>query len=71
MAKLIELPNGSWVAPDAVTSISLMEPQPSSDTPRAVLVADGRYFLFDCADPEEARALVARLANAVNEARDA
>ena len=81
MARLIELPNGSWVSPETVTGIHVNDarhvgPMEAAfgfvnTTPSVTVSAGVREPRFECSDLEEAKALAARLAKAVNGAANA
>lgn len=66
--QLIQLPNGSHVRPDLVTSIRLLPPEPADQIRARVVINHGPHFeVLTVASIEEARSLAADLAARVNE----
>ena len=80
MARLIELPNGSWVSPEVITGIHVNDAHHvgpmeaalgfTDTTPSVTVFAGVREPHFECSDLEKAKALAACLAKAVNGAGD-
>jgi hypothetical protein len=74
--KLIELPNGDWIAPDSIKAIRKGDRARNDHggphfAPRVIIEFGARgWIVLNCKDDAERDTLAAGLASQVNDARD-